>query len=295
MRSNFYFTQVCCPDAKADLAHTATRTLRSYLDVCHWLPACQHSIRCMVSTHPLPNLSFHPHDCKRLSGVGWPNIAALPASWHRLQMHRVTQGPLTPAPRLPSRPPPCRQHTPSPGHLVPLEQVPFIHRSHLQDTALRWGFRTGFTAPDHTSSPRSRQQRVIWCPGPSPRGIEEPTRRSCSESAHTRDVERLGLSREQTNRDVHNKLCVLRQIVTLRVPDKEECRGKAQPGNQSLCLVCWRRIDLSPGQTSSRKNPHQSFLCQSMLGWKKSPGRSSWEQKMKAQIWLMTFQWTLAL
>ncbi len=47
---------------------------------------------------------FHPHDCGLLSGDGWPNITALPESWHRLQMHRVSQGPLTPLARAPAWP-----------------------------------------------------------------------------------------------------------------------------------------------------------------------------------------------
>lgn len=53
----------------------------------------------------LAQLEFHPHDCRLPTGDGWPNITALPESWHRLQMHRVTQGPLTPlawAPAWPS-------------------------------------------------------------------------------------------------------------------------------------------------------------------------------------------------
>lgn len=75
-----------------------------------WLPlipymSTQHQVRGCISTHPMPNLNFHPHDCRLLSADGWPNIAALPESWHRLQMHIVTQGPLTllaPAPAWPS-------------------------------------------------------------------------------------------------------------------------------------------------------------------------------------------------
>lgn len=74
MSSNFHFTQVSCPVAKASPSLTSTHTPRSYLDDCHWFPTRQHSIRCMVVfwliSCPSSISSSWPQaaDCQRVNG-----------------------------------------------------------------------------------------------------------------------------------------------------------------------------------------------------------------------------------
>lgn len=100
MSCNFYFT---CQSQTCSFSYPYSQILFG------WLPlipgtSTQHQVRGNISTHPLPNLSFHPHHCRLLSGNGWSNMALLPESWHRLQMYRVTRGPLTPLARAPAWP-----------------------------------------------------------------------------------------------------------------------------------------------------------------------------------------------
>lgn len=227
----------------------------------------------------LAQLEFHPHDCRLRTGDGWPNITALPESWHRLQMHRVTQGPLTPLAWAPAWPSGASRAGAS-------------HSSHPPacKTALCWDLQTGFTAPASTSSPPYRQQLSA-----AQDQAHGTWKHQCAVAVQNHD---LGAGAEQAMfRISHVRL---NRLSLCLFETKRNVRGKRSQATSHfvLCLFkanCWRGIDVLPVQACSCRNPHQSFLCQSMLGWKKSPGRSSEEQKMKALIWLMTSQWTLAL
>lgn len=108
MMPNFLFTSVDCPDAECcQLVLTLARTLRSYLDSCHWFTVHQRSIRCSVPPLrliPCPTLIFAP--CQLVTAGRTP--PALPESQRRLQMQRVTRW--APHPDGTNQPPP----TPSP-------------------------------------------------------------------------------------------------------------------------------------------------------------------------------------
>lgn len=198
MSSNFHFTSVDCPDAKhRQLVLTPIHTLRSYLDSCHRFTARQHSIRCARLFRLIP--------CPTPISPSWLQAA----DWRRLAEHAGFA-------RMPTRAADAQSDTgsphpigmsPPPSHLVPLEQVPVTHRTrlpprrHSAETP-----RTGFTAPAPTASPPRRHQRLIFCPGPSPRDMEAPTSCGSSESWWG---SWCGTSDDQ------NKSCARRQIVPL--------------------------------------------------------------------------------
>lgn len=131
-------------------------------------------------------------------------------------------------------------HMPPPGHLVPLEQVPVTHHTRppackTQPSAEAFGLASQLPLPPphlpFTSSHLSAAQDQAG-------GTWQRQHAAVVQTPFTYMMERESLGSCRTNRDVQNKWCALRQIVTLPTRDKEGCRGKAQPGNQSLRLVC---------------------------------------------------------
>lgn len=124
---------------------------------------------------------FHPHDCGLLSGDGWPNIMALPESWHKLQMHRVSQGPLTPLARAPAWPSGASRAGASHSSHLPA-RPPACKKQYSTEA---FGLASQLLLlPPH---PPYYQRGLICCPGTSLWDNEAPTCCSCSAPFHIHD------------------------------------------------------------------------------------------------------------
>lgn len=278
MSFKFHLIQVGCPDAKVNLISPHVHTLRSCLDDCHWFPPPA-SGACIL-THLLPSLNFHTLDCGLLSSNGWPNFTALPESWHRLQMHRVAQGPLTPLAWVPAWP-------------SGVSKAGASHSSHppscLQDTGLHWGLFGGFF---DSSRPHLLTYPSLTVSYLLPRTKPKGTARSqhavvvAQKQFTHRHTEELVNWQEQTGMlrisDMHLDNCHT-------VWDKEEHHR-----NGDFILSVPSKLLKSMCQ--QHKPAHaEALINQSSVNQCWTRGWSSWGQEMKRLIWLMTFWWDLAL
>lgn len=127
--------------------------LRSYLDDCHWLPTCHHSIRCVVRIliHPLPILYF------TLATGGCLLVMADCSARILTQATDAWTDTGSPHPHWHEPPPPSWPSGASRASASHTSHPPA--RQHSTET-----FGPGFTAPASTSSPPYHQQWVTVYP-----------------------------------------------------------------------------------------------------------------------------------